>query len=173
MYMRTTTPLTLAIHPAFGDLASNLVPPQRRDSAESAREQQVPSAQGLFWGGDHGLSVGGFGSVGLFLGIPGAAEGTYPELPAPTAPCGETPEPPGAGIVGFALGAGLGAFLTNATQVSDLSGPFDTFSLNTPWFGLQFGISGDTWIFSGTKGPSYRPAFDLSRYPTNTWTVGP
>lgn len=37
---------------------------------------------------------------------------------------------------------------------------------------VQFGKSAGTWILSATKGPALAPAWDLSRYPTNTWTIG-
>ena len=65
------------------------------------------------------------------------------------------------------------AFLTNAGNVTELGGPFDTFNFNLgvgPVKGsVQIGVSGGTWIGSITVGPG--AGADVSVYPTSAITT--
>ena len=91
---------------------------------------------GVFGGGQKGTNLGAFASVGGFAGGPGYGY-SYPASNNSN---------------NFAAGAfagrGGGLFLSNATSASDISGPFDTRSLNVGvgpvLFSLQVGISNGT-----------------------------
>jgi RHS repeat-associated protein len=116
---------------------------------------------GVFGGGTEGLSVGAFGTAGGFVGGPGYGVG-YPSA-----------QPGGTTTVGGAFaGAGLGGFITNATNVGQLSGPFNTYSLNIGvgpiQVSIQVGEAGGIWIGSATVGPGL--GISGGGYPTNTWT---
>jgi RHS repeat-associated protein len=118
---------------------------------------------GVFGGGSQGLNVGGFVSGGAFVGGPGLSASAPAPLPGGTT-----------GAVGAYAGAGVGGFITNATNVGELKGPFNTYSINTPIGSLQLGVSGSTWIFSVTCGvpPCGIGAGGAgSTYPTNTWVA--
>jgi RHS repeat-associated protein len=116
---------------------------------------------GVFWGGQQGLNLGAFASGGAFVGGPGYGAS------APNAQPGGT-----TAVARAAAGVGGGVFLTNATSAGELSGPFNTYSINTPIGSVQFGVSGSTWIFSATCGVPPcgigTPTFAISTYPTNT-----
>ena len=71
------------------------------------------------------------------------------------------------GTLGASASATYGMFVTNANSANELRGPFDTYSLNTSLFSIQFGISNGTWIVSGGIGPS--AGGSVSRYPTTTF----
>jgi RHS repeat-associated protein len=123
----------------------------------------VSAGAGLFGGGSEGLNLGGFGSAGGYSNIPNhGGVNQYPQDPV---------DGTENGILGLFGGVGGGAFLTNANSAEDLSGPFDTFSLNIGvgpgQFSIQFGISCGTWLVSFTMGPGIGASG--SRYPTNTW----
>lgn len=81
--------------------------------------------------------------------------------------------------VGWYYGAGLSPFLTNATSVSQLSGPFDTYSLNLGFldrtFSAQLSVGGGIWMLSygGIPMPGVGIGAAYSQYPTNTVTFGP
>ena len=119
---------------------------------------------GVFGGGTQGVNVGGFVSGGAFVGV-GDLGASYP---APL-PGGTT------GAVGGYAGVGAGGFISNATSADELSGPFNTYSINTPLGSFQFGKSGDTWIASLTCGvPPCGIGYgygSASTYPTNTWAT--
>jgi RHS repeat-associated protein len=120
---------------------------------------------GVFGGGPQGLNVGGFASGGAFAGGPGYGAGYGASYPA-VQPGGTT------AVAGAAAGAGAGIFVTNATSAAGLSGPFSTYSINTPIGSVQLGVSGSTWIFSATCGVPPcgigTPTGAVSTYPTNT-----
>jgi RHS repeat-associated protein len=118
----------------------------------------VSVGAGVFGGGSQGVNLGGFASAGAFSGAPGAAV-SYP---------GAQPGGTTATLGGFA-GVGGGGFITNATNVGDLAGPFNTYSLNLPFLSIQFGESNGIWIGSLTFGPAI--GANISTYPTNTWTT--
>jgi hypothetical protein len=77
-------------------------------------------------------------------------------------------------VVGAAAGVGVGTWGTNATCGSQLAGPFNTVSVNTPWFSLQFsfdnawahGDPGGVFVFLATLGKS--AGASVSAYPTQT-----
>jgi RHS repeat-associated protein len=115
---------------------------------------------GVFWGGSQGLNIGGFASGGAFVG----GSDISASAPAPL-PGGTT------GAIGAYAGVGSGFFITNATTVGELKGPFNTYSINTPIGSLQLGVSGSTWIFSATCGVppcGIGVGAAASTYPTNT-----
>lgn len=74
---------------------------------------------------------------------------------------------------GAFAGAGGGVFITNANCAKQLSGPFDTFSINLGYIykvSFQLGVGSDgTFIASGTLGPGI--GINVSGYPTNTGTT--
>ena len=96
---------------------------------------------GIFGGGAGGVTAGGFASGGAFAGL---ANGS---LGIPAAPVGTMTS--AAGAYG---GGGVGAFATNATDVGQLAGTFNTFTINTPIASIQVGVSNGTWIGSFTCG---------------------
>ena len=120
---------------------------------------------GRFWGGPEGVNWGGFGGAGGFVGGPDHAL-QYPQYPE-----GQNTDIVGGGFAG----AGGGAFFTNACAAGQLRGPFDTYSFNLGigpiQFSVQFGFSGNIWIFSVTTGPGI--GVSSSSYPTKTWATGP
>jgi hypothetical protein len=74
---------------------------------------------------------------------------------------------------GAYIGGGIGGFFTNAASPMDLKGPFNTFSINLPFFSVQVGISGKTVIISAICGVPPcgigTPSRSASTFPTNTW----
>ena len=112
---------------------------------------------GVFWGGPGGTSAGSYGAAGYFGGGPAWSTG-FPSVP---------------GCTDFAVGAsggvGVGGFLTNANDVSGLSGPFMTHSLNTPIGTVEWATSGSTWLLSITGSP-YGAGWSVTSFPTYTWT---
>ncbi|PPU91637.1 RHS repeat-associated core domain-containing protein, partial [Xanthomonas albilineans] len=119
---------------------------------------------GIFGGGKCGINDGVFASGGAFAGGPGYGA-QYPKYPQ-----GNNMNVAG----GDFAGVGAGGFLTNATSVAELSGPFDTWTFNVGvgplQFSAQFALAGDIWIGSITAGPG--AGVSGSSYPTNTWTKG-
>ena len=71
--------------------------------------------------------------------------------------------------LGSFIGLGGGIFYTNATIVNQLRGPFQTLSINTPWFSFQYGTSNGINIYSLTFGPGY--GFSVSQFTTTTWVT--
>ncbi|HEY2384279.1 MAG TPA: RHS repeat-associated core domain-containing protein [Terriglobia bacterium] len=55
-------------------------------------------------------------------------------------------------VSGTGVSFGLSTFLTNAHDVSDLSGKFDTYIFTTGIFEFQYARSGDIWVISGGIG---------------------
>jgi RHS repeat-associated protein len=71
------------------------------------------------------------------------------------------------GVIGASAGQTQGYYFSpNANSLSDLLGPFQTYSLNTAWFSIQVGIGNGIWIFSAGIGPGVGAS--VSAYPTNT-----
>ena len=116
---------------------------------------------GVFGGGSQGLNVGGFASFGAFAGGPRFG----PSVPSDNAS--------NFALGGF-VGVSPGAFITNATNVQQLVGPFNTTSLDVGIgairVSLQFSFSGGTWIFSLSGGPPGSIGLAISNLVTNTWT---
>jgi hypothetical protein len=100
-----------------------------------------------------GSGQGAFSSTGAFAGGPGYG---------PSYPSGNS----GNFSYGAYLGAGSGFYTTNASSVSQLSGPFDTWSVNFPLVAFQYGTSNGVGIFSITGGPG--AVFNVSHYKTTT-----
>ncbi len=115
----------------------------------------VSAGSGIFGGGSQGLNSGGFTSAGGFAGGPGYGVG------APAVQSGGTSMATGA-----YSGVGTGGFITNATNVGQPAGPFNTYFVNTPAISFQFGESNGTWIFSVTAGPGLGASGGA--YPTET-----
>jgi hypothetical protein len=111
---------------------------------------------GLFFGGPTGFDFGGFASGGYYApGRKGGVGGAY-------------------------AGAGPAVFLTNATSVDQLKGPFDTFTVGIGEPGLGLGISGalgvdwenKTFILSvGISGGATVSPVSGSRFETNAVTT--
>ncbi|SPP63194.1 Rhs family protein (fragment) [Nitrospira lenta] len=106
---------------------------------------------GLFGGGDQGLNVGSFSSVGAFAGGPLGSIG-YPS-PDPNVPNW---------VVGGFGGIGIGPYITNATSAADLKYTAGTasYDIGVPGinFSLQYGDGYDPkgnyiWQLSITAGP--------------------
>ena len=116
---------------------------------------------GVFTGGSQGTNAGAFGSSGAFAGGPGWGTST------PAIPSGGT-----SAAVGAFAGAGVGPFVTNATRVADLLGPFNTYTVNVGVGAIQgtiqVGVSNGIWIATATFGPgagvSARACFQSSKF---------
>jgi RHS repeat-associated protein len=119
-------------------------------------------------------SVGGFASGGIFAGGPGWGM-SVPSLPSKSN-----------WVFGYYSGAGVNAFVTNANDVSELSGPFKTYSFNLAFgfraFSVQFSIgkskTGRTigvLSYGGPMGLGFPTGvgfgLSLSKYNTNTLTT--
>jgi RHS repeat-associated protein len=111
---------------------------------------QAGSGLGVFHG-DDGFSLGGFTESGGFASDEFGGE------------CDEF-------AVGAAAGLGSGLGVTNASNAEQLAGPFDTWSLNTPFGSLQFAHADGIWNFTATAGPG--AGFSFSRYSVTTTTAG-
>ncbi len=117
---------------------------------------------GIFWGGSSGTTLGGFAGLGAFAGGPGWGISLAPSPRGGTTVAG-----------GAFAGWGGGAFFTSATDASQLSGPFDTYSFNLGVGPIkvsgQFGIACDgTGIGSLTYGRG--GGVSGSGYPTSAKT---
>ena len=116
---------------------------------------------GVFGGGERGTHLGGFISGGAFAGAGRCGVSTVGVPPGGTL-----------GAVGAFIGGGGGAFISNATEVSQLQGPFNTYSFNLGVgpikFSVQFAESNGVWIGSVTLGPGR--GVSGSTYPTTTGT---
>jgi len=127
---------------------------------------------GLFFSGWNSPTVGAFCTFGAFAGGPRYGP-SYPGSPSKS---------------NWALGAygggGLNVFVTNANSVTDLSGPFVTYSFNIGWglrlLSLQYSVgqnaAGQTIGVLQYGGPLGFPSgggfgVSFSKYNTNTWTT--
>jgi RHS repeat-associated protein len=113
-------------------------------------------SRGVLWGPD-GPSDVDFYSYGAFgrAFINGSSRGPCPG--------------PNSFAAGAYAGIGVGAFFSNARKPSDIEGPFDTFSVNTPFGSGQLGVSNEIFVLSVTAGPG--SWFSVSRYTTITAPV--
>jgi RHS repeat-associated protein len=50
-------------------------------------------------------------------------------------------------------GAGVGVMFSNATNISQISGPFETYTLSIPLASFSFSTGGGIWEFQATVGP--------------------
>ena len=123
-------------------------------------------------GGFVNASGGSFVSGGAFFGWGSGSRSLFKSpgrsQPKPLPKC----NPPWA--FGASAGFVLGEFVSNAENVSNLAGPFDTysfsFSIEKASFTLQFGFSGDTCLLSGTAGLGL--GVSASGFTTNTILLG-
>ena len=133
-----------------------------REAAEAGQNGYGAGAtgsfgDGVFFGGEKGVNSGAFLSGGYFK--------NFSSYESESGVCtGQKPF-----VFGASAGVGGGGFLTNANSVEDLSGPFDTYSLNIPGVSLQFGYSNGIGIASAIVGPSL--GLNFSGYPTTTVTT--
>ena len=74
------------------------------------------------------------------------------------------------GVAGVFGGLGAGILVTNATDASQLRGPFDTFTLNVPIGAVSISHGGGIWSVGVTAGPGLIAS--TSRATTNTKTLG-
>lgn len=116
-------------------------------------------------GGPEGANAGVIAQAGYFI------NGLYGEQIGEQATGGNT-------AIGAFVGIGAGGFVSNATTLADLEGPFDTTSLDVsafpfPYkFSFQLAYSGDIWMASLTFGAGEGMA--ASRFVTRTkvlWTT--
>lgn len=108
-----------------------------------------------------GRNFGGF--VSGVAGSLGAARG-----PSLTNPRQTTGGPPTA--AGAYAGISGGILVTNATNVSQLRGPFDTSTFNFPFGSISISHGGRIWSVAVTAGPG--AIGSTSRATTNTKTIG-
>ena len=117
---------------------------------------------GVFSGGAQGVNSGGFASSGTV--VSGGPGGGAIGVPSPAGTL--------TGVGGVYAGGGAGFFYTNATSAQELNGPFNTITVNTPFFSVQVGVSSNTKIISVTCGVvpcgTGSPTFSVSKYLTNT-----
>lgn len=77
-------------------------------------------------------------------------------------------------VMGAYAGAGLGVFVTNATNVEQLGGPFQTLTLATPVGSISLSFGGGIWSASVTAGPgAVGAASGLTTNTRTSWTYGP
>ena len=119
--------------------------------AGSGGGAQAGSGAGVFGGGTGGINVGGFTQTGSFASEEFGGKGN--EFAA-----------------GASLGLGAGLGITNADCAEQLKGPFDTWTLSTPFGSLQFAKSGSIWTASYTYGRGEGLSF--SRYSVTTNEAG-
>jgi RHS repeat-associated protein len=113
---------------------------------------------GIFVDKEGAISMGSFNSFGAYRSKDDPCSG------AMDYPVGKEKDD---GSIGGYAGGGVGLFLTNADNVSDLGGPFKTLLINTPLVSIQIGSSNGVVIGSITVGPGL--GADVSAYSTNTW----
>lgn len=126
---------------------------------------QGQAGYGAFYGQKSGsLNTGGFAA-----GVAAGALGPY-QAGAPNQ--GSAANGNVNPIVGGAYaGVGAGGVITNATNVQQLSGPFQTFTISTPVFSLGLSYGGGIWSLSGTIGPGFFGAFTSTTTTTVTTAV--
>jgi RHS repeat-associated protein len=124
---------------------------------------QMDYGYGIFAGSSKGITSGGFMSIGAYMSADPSG------LDASNKPNGI-----GYGVLGAYAGAGAGFFMTSAESSSDLGGWFDTYSINTPWIGIQYSHGYTTngkfvvlaqFTFSR---PELSQGISVSQYPTYT-----
>jgi hypothetical protein len=117
---------------------------------------QGQAGYGAFYGQSGSVNTGGFAE--------GVAAGAFGPYQAGVPNQGSAANGDVNPIVGGAYaGVGAGGVITNATNVQQLKGPFQTFTVSTPAFSLGFSYGGGIW---GTWG-------QIERIPDNfvMWPV--
>jgi RHS repeat-associated protein len=114
---------------------------------------QASAGAGVFTDGSGNTTAGGFVSGGAAAGLLNNSVGTP-----------STDQ--NVGFAGASAGIGGGFFVTNANKPCELNGPFHQWDINLPFISINLGVSGNTWIFSATAGPSV--GFSATSYSTTT-----
>jgi len=73
---------------------------------------------------------------------------------------------------GIALGAGPGVIITNANSIQEVSGPFNTTELSTPWLSFDFSYSPTTGIYTMGMSAGKGIGLGFTQLTTNTITTG-
>lgn len=122
-------------------------------------------------------AVLGFGNVGAFADFAGGF-GAFPDGPGAfqsggfgaafgrsnaTIPKSEVSPAIGAAYIG----AGVGPFISNAQNVGQLRGDFDSYVLNTPLVSINLSTAGGIYTLAATFGPGALGGFSI--YKTNTY----
>ncbi len=135
--------------------------------AGGSAEAGVPWLLGAGANGSSGFFLGGSGFAGLAGGGATAyAAGHNVGIPAQGSPA----------ILGASAGAGVSGFITNASNVEQLAGPFSTYSLNVgvgPFqFSAQLATGGGVWEL-GVSPPFGGITFGASASKMTTCTATP
>ena len=106
-------------------------------------------------GDGRGFSAQAQSGAGVFINPDGFDAGAY------TARGGTDAGPPSCKntVIGASAGLSAGFFFTNAPTADALSGPFDTWTLNTPIGSIQFATDGTNRVISVGAGPSLGVSF--------------
>jgi RHS repeat-associated protein len=123
-----------------------------------------PQAGGPQSGGTYSYQASS--GVGMFGNAGGFSIGTY----AASRTDNSAPTSLTNWVMGASAGLTSGVFVTTAPSATDLKGPFDTWTLNTPWFSLQVATDGTNVVVSG--GGGLGGGISISRVSvdtTNTW----
>lgn len=124
----------------------------------------TPLVGGVFVGGDQGVNLGSFQSVGGFVGGPGYG----PSYPSDNS---------GNSATGGYAGAGVGAFVTNANSVADLTKTTTTIladiGLGLVNASVQLSFGNGIWILSVVPPSplSYGYGAAVTTFQTNTSVV--
>jgi len=113
---------------------------------------QASVGNAAFWGGESGLNMGSYYSHGGFLG---GDQGGWQSV---TSEVGS--------VVGAGAGVGWQLFVTNATSVNDLAGPFTSLQAGIGIFGIQLASDGRIYQFSFGISKSWGESFSI--YKTTT-----
>jgi hypothetical protein len=116
---------------------------------------------GAFWGGASGLNEGSYASYGGFLGGPNFAFNPKEQRSIELVPSKGYDQ-----VWGIGAGVGAGLFITNATCVADLKGPFEVLNVGVAFLSFQYATGGGTWQVS--LGVAKSIGFSISEYATNT-----
>jgi len=94
-------------------------------------------------------NVGSFMSTSTFANLGSKYAANVPQRDTPIA-------------FGAYGGVGLGGVISNATNVSQLSGPFETYTLSIPAISVSFSFGGGIWELQGAAGPGWGVAHTYS-----------
>jgi RHS repeat-associated protein len=115
---------------------------------------QVSAGSGLYWGGERGINSGSYAAGGAFAGS-AATETAFQNMTDL--------------VVGAALGAGGGTYITNATSNVGLKGAFRTINVSVLIYSAQIAMSED--IYQVSFGIAKGVGFSYSTYSTNTFYI--
>jgi hypothetical protein len=87
-------------------------------------------------------NVGSFTSISTFANFGSNNVANVPQSDTPIA-------------LGLYGGVGGGVMISNATNVSQVSGPFETYTLSIPAVSLSFSFGGGIWELQPTAGPGW------------------